>query len=781
MLLTLPLHHVQASDIVTDTLGFDKAMATSPTAVIGSKVSGVRSFSLHGEPGGILRTVVRGGAALRMDGGPLWVVDGIPLGLNLSDTDAMSFLNPYDIESIEVLKDEAATALWGSKGACGVILVSTKRQKGEGLGVEINSNLGLSSPVHMAECLRNAFVQNHSVSVSSVTGQSSLNLSAYYRGNGGVVRGTNSNTGSLKVAYDTKANPVVWFGMISVLSMGGLSSQWVPEQYGSPSLMSVLRCGGSFLGDTVKGWLDDCDNDGREYRAFVSAYLTLNFTKSLSMVTRLGADYRNFTSFRWMGKGTSTGLALNGAAAICSDATLRYNLNSTLSWQRYFGDHHLRLSAGADLGGDWVRSDNMEGNDFFTHTLRAKGLNIQASKTVIDNFSYNYFNAAAFAAASWDFAGYAGAKAVYRADWTPRYCDAQPQSYWSVSGHVDFDDIFPSMKPVLSTLRLSGGYGVSGSEMNTPYQGFGNFLNSGIPVVDKDLAFFYEGLERAVVREWNASVELGALSDRIRLSAKYYRRLSDDMFSAWCFGAPGDSYLWHRAPRSNFIDFSSCLLSSGLELDFSAGILSRENVSWSVRADFTTSETILSKTASEDREGRDIGLGLVPQINVTGYAPMSFYGYDATSDGSLVDHTGDGKVTELDKVILGSALPKYYGGFGTNLKLYGFILDADFDFAADFKTANLEKFLSSGTATDKFSGEYLEKGDWFRFGRLSLAYDFRFRPECAVKGLRLSANAYNLLTVSSYGGGDATVCNTGLDYGSFPSFRTFTLGVKLNF
>ena len=79
---------------------------------------------------------MRGAASINADSDPLYVVDGIPV-------DNLNSLNPSDIESIEVLKDASSSAIYGSRGANGVVLVTTKKGKEGKIKVEFSANVGL--------------------------------------------------------------------------------------------------------------------------------------------------------------------------------------------------------------------------------------------------------------------------------------------------------------------------------------------------------------------------------------------------------------------------------------------------------------------------------------------------------------------------------------------------------------------------------------------------------------------------------------------------------------
>ena len=103
---------------------FNKGIINSPEQLLQGKVAGVNVTSATGEPGGSQGITIRGPGSIRVGSGPLYVIDGLPL-----DGGIGNFLNPSDIEKMDVLKDASATAIYGTRGANGVILITTKKGK----------------------------------------------------------------------------------------------------------------------------------------------------------------------------------------------------------------------------------------------------------------------------------------------------------------------------------------------------------------------------------------------------------------------------------------------------------------------------------------------------------------------------------------------------------------------------------------------------------------------------------------------------------------------------
>jgi iron complex outermembrane receptor protein len=136
---------------------FNVGVISSPEQLIQGKTAGVQITSASGEPGAGVNIRIRGTSSVRGGNNPLFVVDGIPLtssdvsagGADIgrgtsSARNPLNFINPSDIESMDVLKDASATAIYGSRGANGVVIITTKSGKGKKRNLEYSTNLSFS-------------------------------------------------------------------------------------------------------------------------------------------------------------------------------------------------------------------------------------------------------------------------------------------------------------------------------------------------------------------------------------------------------------------------------------------------------------------------------------------------------------------------------------------------------------------------------------------------------------------------------------------------------------
>jgi len=235
----------------------NKSVATSPVEMMQGRVSGVSITQSNGEPGGGMSVRIRGSNSIRSGQDPLYVIDGIPLdnaditpnggtsaGINeAGNKNPISFLNPDDIESIDILKDASSTAIYGARGANGVVLITTKKgKKGEGIitydgyvGIsQIREKLDLLSPSEFRsyrkadgsklldlgastdwqdEIFATGITHSHNLSYGGGTDNFTYNTSIGYLDQEGIIKSTGMEkiNGKIKVsqkAFDGKLNLV---------------------------------------------------------------------------------------------------------------------------------------------------------------------------------------------------------------------------------------------------------------------------------------------------------------------------------------------------------------------------------------------------------------------------------------------------------------------------------------------------------------------------------------------------------------------------------------------
>ena len=791
VLLPVSMPASRAQTVNADTLAYDKAAASSPLDLLQGRLSGVRVFSTDGNPGGMKGVHIRGMRSLRSDSQPLYVVDGAVLGTSTNiNTDAFwqydeqvytsalnpfSFLSAYDIESIEVLKDMSATAKYGPRGANGVIMIRTKKAGKGHFRADWNSNF-TAYPV---------FAHNHSLNISGSHNQSGYSISAFYRNKVGTIARNRVDDAGVRLHFETNANSLINFGFNSILSMGSSANPTGTAWFGKSSAVLATMDESLAMGASASDWKAGYDDDAVDYRTVNSVWLNINFLPVLHWKTTLGVDYQNISRVVWCGNETAFGKAHNGAAAALNSMLLNYNADTRLEFSMFFaGRHHLNAYAGVEAIGNWNSFNTMNGTNFITHELRGKGLSLMQSSKQIHKFVRTYVTGAAFASVGYDYDGIAGVNGQVRLDVTPKYRDWTPVIYPSAEAYVDFHKaLLPDFR-VVSTLKLRGGWGISGRELFVPYELTSDHLMGQWYQAGDDAGVYYDGLNRVLTSGWNVGLTVGLLSDRIALSAAYYDDTTYDIYDMFCFGTY-DGKLWQWADRRQVFERVASFGNRGFDFDVNARIIDSNGWLWSAYADFSYNVNYSLSLTRHDVWGRNLGNSLTGTINTPGSSLGSFGGYLENEDGSLKDITRDGKVTSVDRVLLGNSLPKYYGGFGTNLSFMGISLDVRMDGAAGFNVANLTRMLKDGRT--QLSESYVEKGDYLRLSRISLGYDIPLNQRW-IRSLKVHASAHNLLTFTSYSGNTPDVSSYGVsalafgyDYGSFPVMKTVVLGISAKF
>lgn len=237
---------------------FNGGIISSPEQLIQGKTAGVQITQSSGEPGAGIDIRIRGSNSIRSNNNPLFVIDGIPVSGDSTSPGSgnvlngggdsrnpLSFLNPSDIESISILKDASSTAIYGSRGANGVVIITTKNGRGSKGGVwEYSQNFSVSNPAENLDLLNRAeFLEG----VALVTGSSAAAVQGDADTNWQdvITRGTGSIDTNL--AYSNN------YGDGNVRATFGYSDQLgVIEKTGQERITGRLNASHRFFDDKLK-------------------------------------------------------------------------------------------------------------------------------------------------------------------------------------------------------------------------------------------------------------------------------------------------------------------------------------------------------------------------------------------------------------------------------------------------------------------------------------------------------------------------------------------------
>lgn len=770
--------------------GFD-----TPASVFVGQTSGLRVSGSDGSLTGAYGAAIRGLNSLRGDSSPLIVVDGVMMDNAIphrtdafwqegyesqaysSPVDLLGFISVEDIESVEVLKDISATALYGSRGANGVIIIKTKRTREKDPKVEWKSDFGLNS--------MKGFMHDHHLMVSGSVGRNTFTATAFFNGADDGYSLKDNLSGGSRMAFEAAANENVKFGVSAAFGVQRLNSLSATTKYGASSMMLD-----KYLQKDISGWLNDHDDYYEDYHVIADSHLDANFTRYLSWKTKIGVNYQSNKRFSFYGEDTEFGHAQRAAAAIVSSSMMNYHASTELALNLFAGvDHNITANIGAEVSGNRNIYNTMNGTKLVSPVLRAKSLNLSGSKAIISTFKPSYFHLSAFGVVGYDWKQTAGVSATVRVDNTMRFDDANVNIYPAVNAYFDVAKLLPDLRAVLSKLKLTGGWGIAGVERVIPYALLGQYVTSGdYPQLNYGADAVLDALDRLKTSEFNVGLQIGLLNGRIDLGVKYYDRTTVEKFGIYSFGKFNEeTQTWKYSSRTLFGSMTDKISNRGLEVDVNARVIDTKNIDW----DVNVNAAFQSNQVAELSRGAILGApvstdGMAATVNAVGCSISSIYGYDMDAEGNLVDHTGDGKIAPEDRIILGRSQPKVFGTFGTTLKLWDFSMSALFDGAAGHNLLNMTAMALD--KADKVTAQYVGKADFLRLGRLSLSYHIPIRTVKWMRAVDVSLTGYNLVCFTGYYGANPDVdsfmssnMTRGIDMGAMPLNKAVVLGVGLKF
>lgn len=294
-----------------DVEDMQKAPVSNFEEALAGRVAGVQATSSDGQPGSDLNIVIRGNNSVTQSNAPLYVVDGFPL-----ETSIGNVLNPEEIESMEILKDASATAIYGARGANGVILITTKKGKVGRPVVSYNLYMGVQSAIKKQkmldpyefvryqldvnptlyssmylgnqktlddyrnvegidwqdEVLRNAFLMNHSLSVRGGTENTRYSISGSVVHQDGVIRNSGYRKYQGRLNLDQNLSRSVKVGLNLNYTYNKKFGTVASEQNPSPtasimySMWGYRPVGTLWQEDLMDSLYDDTLDPTRDYR-----------------------------------------------------------------------------------------------------------------------------------------------------------------------------------------------------------------------------------------------------------------------------------------------------------------------------------------------------------------------------------------------------------------------------------------------------------------------------------------------------------------------------------
>lgn len=867
-----------------DTTLTRKNIEASPDKLLSGRVSGLKVTAASGNPLGAGVTHIRGVNSLRGNTDPLWIVDGIELNRSQLDmsmywqyadedyTESVNSLiniNPNDIESIEVLKNVAATSLYGSKGANGVIIIRTKQADQSATKIVWNSNVTFSTTVRNEPDMLDLstyknFVTslgqgasvitgndinwanqalskirlstNHNVSVAGIDKGFKYYVGGYYKDIHGVLERDNASLGGAQINVDLNVSKSVQVG--SRISGSYFSSNMTKgtQMYGIGSSVRSITSGipsSDVLYNTFKGWTDDYDDIGSEYRLISSIFANIRLAKKLKFKIDGGFDFRNKDRASWQGLNTSLGREYNGAASVGYLNALNFNGKGILSYVDTFSQkHNFDVFAGIDVWGNNRNLNIVNGTSFSIYELRSKGVLLAESKAAPYKFYIYNQELGGFVKLDYDFMKKYGLGASLRLDKALGYEDRFNQypsirGFWNIKG-----EDFLKQSNFISTFLVRSEWGKAGYNRVEPFQFFTNYYTGTAPDIDLSLAAYHKTFWKLESAEWTTGLDLGFWNDRLIVSASFYNKTTNDNLYLYRNGREvGQAGNWVFDKRSTYLEDNAKLQNNGLEIDLKGHILKGNSLNWFASTNIAFNHGTVKSVSLGAALGQRVGTfatnynnignrisslygfksqGLVNSSNVA--AAPSVYGTPAQiGDMLFVDKDGNGNIDDHDKQIIGNPFPKIFGGFSTRVDYLKFSLDLNIDGAGGFNLLNLdamaqtdmsgiygnitkEAYSGAGTTGPRVgsqnfvSDRFIEKGDYLRLSNMTFRYNMPVEKIKWLKTLSVYLYASNLFTITKYKGLNVDANSFGIDnsrlgvaYGSYPTIRSFGIGLSSTF
>lgn len=719
---------------------FKNTPQVSPQQLLQGQAAGVQMTNSSGVLGAASQVRIRGAASITAGGDPLYVIDGVPL----NNDDSYSFtqgadaglnpllnINPNDIESMSVLKDAAAVAIYGSRGANGVVLINTKSgSKNKKTTVSLDYFTGLSEPTKLLKYMsadeyrefRTAYATARNLTVPTFgddsynwvdgvtqTGKvSSYSLSARggnekttfyiggtYSDESGYTIGNELKklSGRINIGHNVTDNVKV--GVNYSLSNSDMRRVGLENSTAAPLTGAYLQSpfvtpygpDGQFqnTGFIVNAIAQDAltKNDFNLMRSTGNAYAEITFLKDFKFKTDWGIDlletdakYRDPDLLSPGGYGYRSNISDN-----------KWLTTNTLHYNKFLtGGHSVGVLVGHSF--ETSRFDDMlvEGSGFASDDLP----NVGSASTPISTSATGteWALESVFGRVNYDFNSKYLFEATLRRDGSSRFgANNKYGTFYAASaGWVLTEENFLKGVDFLDFLKLKTSYGTSGNDQ------IGNFASIGLFAGGSGADYNGKpGLIPTTVPNPDLSWEETAQFDvtlnatvfnKVDLEVSYYNKETVSLLASQPY-----PYTTGFASATRNVGE---MRNKGVDLMITSRNISNDNFQWTTTLNmgFLDNE-ILSLPENRDEEGRNFLAGSSAQRAIVGEDLNTFYlvryvGVNPeTGDAEWL--TRDGEVTtsysSSDAVIVGSAIPDFTGGFTNTFRYKAFDLNAFFNFS----------------------------------------------------------------------------------------------------
>ncbi len=739
--------------------------------MLSGKAPGVYVAPGQGKPGDKGTIVIRGKASINGINDPLWVIDGVIVGNRSDDS-----LNPSDIESMTILKDAASTAIYGSEGANGVIVVTTKRAKGEGVKVSAslkagmnhlsNGNLEVMNGAELYdyyksfnnqemisfprwnENLRNSnydwwdlatqtgLTQDYNLSISGGTEKMKSYFSLGLYDEEGAIKGYEYTRYSIR--FNTEFKPFNWLTIKP--SFSGSKEDRDDRQYSTTAMYSNLPWDSPYLEDGTptphrsSTWVNSNStnylydlqwNWGDSYKYSIMGNLDfdIRITDWLTFSSTNNYTWNDYNEKSYTDPRSDAGSGVNGRIWEQDSKVERRFTNQMLRFNKAFGKHSVNAVLAyefKDYKYKWFSATGVgfvSGFEILNTTAKpeaAKGsISESAMQSVLFNGHYAYDNR------------YLG-QVSFRRDGASNFGDnAQYGNFWSVSGGWNLHNEAFFETDWINQLKLRASYGTVG---NRPAQLYPQYdLYSATQKYNEISGLLISQIgNKNFTWEETATFGLGldvSVFDRFRATFDLYNKATKDViFGVPISGLTGVTTLYQNVGE---------VQNRGFEMTLGADIVKTKDWYWSVDFNLGTNKSEVKKLYGGLEQYITGFAGIAGSANSIlkpGYSTDTWYTQEWAgvnpengapqwykTDKDTGERVLTEKYAEADQVICGKYSPDFFGGFSTTLTWKQFDLNAVFGYSVGGKIYNYSRseYDSDGAYTDR--NQMKLQGGWSRW------------------------------------------------------------------
>lgn len=713
---------------------------SDPLAALQGRVAGLDITGTTGYPGSGYNVRLRGTNSILAGNNPLYIVDGIPFistsidqftGAN-GNNSPLNSINPADIERIDILKDADATAIYGSRGANGVILITTKKGKSGKMAVDAKAYSGAAFVNHKIKmlnteqylALRREALANDGISVAdetipdlkkwdqsldnnwqeklnggtakfteaqlSLSGGSDLTnflVSGTYRREGNVTPGDqNYQRGAVNMSLNHKSADNKFNLSTSLKYTADLNKSFITDltqYYNLSPNFPVYGPDGKYywVGNSQNPMaLFERDYESQTNNLFGNVLAKYNILDGLSAQVSLGYNRMTLKQTQTVPQISSNPLNYTESEAYYGNSELNsYIIEPQLDYVRKMGKGTLNLLLGGTFQSSINEGSNLLGAGYASDE-QLKNPNAAVNLTS-RNYNYSdYKYASVFGRATYNFDEKYILNGTFRRDGSSRF---GPDKRFGNFGAIGAAWLFGNESFIKDNLRflsygkLRGSYGTVGNDQigdYSYYDGWGpsSFPYAGSPTLGPS-RFSIPTYQWEVNRKFELGLELGFFKDRILMTAAYYRNKSGNMLIEYPL-----------SPQSGFSDYVANLPAElenkGFELELNTVNINNSNFKWNTSFNLTIARNKLLKYPGLENTSLAKDYFIGQPINVTtGYISE---GIDPeTGLAKIKDLNGDQQIDdENDFTFLGTTTPKFYGGILNKFSYQNWTFDFFFQF-----------------------------------------------------------------------------------------------------